>query len=108
VGLQPADTIKLNFRFRSGQSPDGEAHVGDVLLIESEVDPSFSNFSIHWLTFNGETGHGSPMLLEIGTKHVGVEMIVRIQIKSAEPWHRLHGGFDDFIDLRYRVLPPAI
>jgi hypothetical protein len=89
------------------QQGNGDLHVGDVLLIESEVDPSFSNFSIHWLTFNGETGHGSPMLLEIGTKHVGVEMIVRIQIKSAEPWHRLHGGFDDFIDPRYRVLPPA-
>jgi len=85
---------------------NGDLHVGDVLLIEVEVDPSFANFSIHWMTFNGETGHGSTMRLEIGTKHVGAIMIVRIQVKSAEQWHRLPGGFDDYIDLRYRVLPP--
>jgi hypothetical protein len=86
---------------------NGDLHVGDILQIEAEVDPSFSNFSIHWLTFNGETGHGPIMRLEIGNKHVGMEMIVRIQVKSAEQWHRLHGGFDDFADLKYRVLPPT-
>jgi hypothetical protein len=58
------------------------------------------------LTFNGEIGDGSTVRLEIGTKHVGTMMLVRIQVKSAEQWHRLHGGFDDYIDLKYRVLPP--
>lgn len=86
---------------------NGDLHVGDVLLIEVEVDPSFSNFSVHWLTFNGETGDGPTVRLEIGTKHVGTLMIVRINVKSPEEWHRFPGGFDDYIDLRYRVLPPG-
>jgi hypothetical protein len=59
------------------------------------------------MTFNGETGDGSPMRLEIGTKHVGTQLIARIHVKSAEPWHRLHGGFDDYVELHYCVLPPT-
>jgi hypothetical protein len=85
---------------------NGDLHVGDSLLIEVEVDPSFSNFSIHWLILStNEVGDGSPLHLEIGTKHVGTVMIARIRVKSAEEWHRF-GDSDDYIDLRYRVLPP--
>jgi hypothetical protein len=86
---------------------NGDLQVGDELLIEVEVDPSFSNYSIDWrILSTNEAGHGSPMHLQIGPKHVGTVMIAQIKVKSAEEWHRFSDSDDDVI-LRYRVLPPT-
>jgi hypothetical protein len=85
----------------------GELEVGQVLTIEVEVDPSFTDYKIEWMTHNGDTGVYPPLSLSIAPKHVGIQMDIRLQIKSNKDWHRLHGGWDDILDLRYRVLPPS-
>jgi hypothetical protein len=86
---------------------NGDLYVGDELVVEAEVDPNFTGYAIDWMTFKHDTGKGSPMRLKIGMKHVGLELIVRINVRSAEQWHRLHSELDDMIELRYRVLPPT-
>lgn len=85
---------------------NGELQVGDTLEIEAEVDPSFEEFTVRWMTFNGDKGN-FPLRLFITPKHVGLTMDVRLEVISREPWHRLHNGIDDMVDLRYRVLPPV-
>ncbi|QOZ69204.1 hypothetical protein [Bradyrhizobium arachidis] len=89
------------------QQGNGDLYVGDELIVEAEVDPNFSGYSVDWMTFNGDVGQNSPVRLSINMKHVGLELIVRLNVRSSEPWHRLHGGIDDMVELRYRVLPPS-
>lgn len=84
----------------------GDLYVGDELVIEAEIDPAFTGYRVNWVTFNGDFGESLPVRLRIQMKHVGLQMDVRLQVASPEPWHRLHGGIDDMVDLRYRVLPP--
>ncbi|MCK1497994.1 hypothetical protein [Bradyrhizobium sp. 188] len=88
------------------QQGNGDLYVGDELVVEAEVDPSFTGYSLEWMTFSGDVGQGSPMRLQIDLKHVGLQFDVRFNVRSSEQWHRLHGGIDDMLDLRYRVLPP--
>jgi hypothetical protein len=87
---------------------NGDLYPGDELVIEVEVDESFSGWSVRWLTFNNETGFGTIVHLPIKNKHVGAQMDIRLELVSAESWHKLSGGCDDRLDLRYRVLPPVI
>ncbi|GLR91328.1 hypothetical protein [Bradyrhizobium iriomotense] len=86
---------------------NGDLYVGDELVLEAEVDPNFTGYTLDWFTFNGDHGQGLPMRLQIGMKHVGLQFIVRLNVRSSEPWHRLHNGIDDSIELHYRVLPPT-
>jgi hypothetical protein len=85
---------------------NGDLYAGDELVVEVEVDESFSGYSIRWLTFNGDRGEGAIARLLIEPRHVGVQMDIRFEVVSGEQWHKLHGGCDDRVDLRYRVLPP--
>ncbi|MET4147770.1 MULTISPECIES: hypothetical protein [unclassified Bradyrhizobium] len=89
------------------QQGNGDLYVGDELVVEAEVDPNFSVYNVDWMTFNGDIGQDSPMRLKIDMKHVGLELIVRFNVRSSEPWHRLFNGIDDMVELRYRVLPPT-
>lgn len=89
------------------QRGNGDLYVGEELVLEAEVDPNFSGYTLDWMTFSGDAGQGSPMRLQIAVKHVGLELIVRFNVRSSEQWHRLHGGIDDIVELRYRVLPPT-
>lgn len=86
----------------------GDLYVGDELIIEVEVDPSFSGYTIDWTTFNGDLGNGKECRITINTRHVGLQMDVRFLVRSALTWHRLPGGIDDMLDLRYRVFPPVV
>ena len=88
--------------FRGG--PD--LYPGDRLIIETEIDPTFSGYTVrHWVT-NDDMGEGATLDLQILTKHVGEIVDVRFEVTSAEEWHRLV-GCDDRLDVRYRVLPPV-
>jgi hypothetical protein len=89
------------------QRGNGDLYVDDEYVLEAEVDPNFTGYTLDWMTFNGDSGQGSPMRLRIGLKHVGLQLIVRFNVRSPEQWHRLHGGIDDMVELHYRVLPPA-
>lgn len=89
------------------QQGQGDLYVGDELIVEAEVDTNFTGYTIDWMSFSGDSGHGSPMRLIIGMKHVGLQLIIRFNVRSSELWHRLHGGIDDMVELHYRVLPPV-
>lgn len=89
------------------QRGNGDMYVGDEFVLEAEVDPNFTGYTLDWMTFNGDTGQGSPMRLQIGLKHVGLQFIVRFNVRSSEQWHRGMHGIDDIVELHYRVLPPA-
>jgi hypothetical protein len=94
-----------HFDFR--ETGKGELYPGDELVIEVEVDESFSDYAVRWMTFNGDNGHGKIMRLPIEPKHVGLYLVIRFEVVSGEQWHKLHGGCDDRLELRYRVLPPV-
>ncbi|MDQ0355159.1 hypothetical protein J2S22_002088 [Rhodoplanes tepidamans] len=85
----------------------GDLYIGECLVIEVEVDESFSDFTIEWFSFNGDRGNGKVAIIAIEPKHVGIQMDVRFELRSKETWHRLHGGIDDMLDIRYRVFPPT-
>jgi hypothetical protein len=57
------------------------------------------------LTFNGDQGEGPIARFVIEPRHVGINMDIRFEVVSSEPWHKMY-GCDDRLDLRYRVLPP--
>jgi hypothetical protein len=86
----------------------GDLYPGEELVVEVEVDESFSGWTVRWLTFNGDHGFGTIVRLPIEDKHVGVQMDIRFEVVSSESWHKLMGGCDDRLDLRYRALPPVI
>lgn len=88
------------------QVGNGTLHVGDELLIEVEVDSSFPDASVHWMTFRGHRGSGRILKLPLTEAEVGLSLDIRFSVKSSKNWHRLPDGTDDMLDLRYRVLPP--
>ena len=93
------------FDFRGGEKAD--LYPGDMLEVEVEVDESFSGYTVQWMTFSSDRGDGPIMQVLIEPKHVGLYLVVRFEVTSGESWHRLHGGVDDRLELRYRVLPPV-
>jgi hypothetical protein len=84
----------------------GTIRFGDELIIEVELDPTFTDYDVDWHTFKGDSGVGPVCRLQLGHRHVGNNLDIRFQVKSKQPWHRLGGGMDDMLDVRYRVLPP--
>jgi len=94
----------LDFR----NTDKGVLYPGDVICLEVEVDESFdpSEYSVKWLTFNGDSGQGQHIEFVVEPRHVGEQMDVRFEVISNKDWHRLLGGCDDRLDLRYRVNPP--
>ena len=84
----------------------GDLYVGETLSIEAEVDPTFKDFTTSWMTFSGDNDQPMPCTIRLAAKHVGLQFDVRLTVRSSLDWHRLDGGVDDFVDLRYRVLPP--
>jgi hypothetical protein len=84
----------------------GTLRHGDELQIEVEVDPTFVNYKVEWMTFKGEKGSGTLFKVRLGDLHVGNSYDIRFTVTSDKPWHRMQGGNDDMLDIRYRVLPP--
>ena len=101
--LNPSDQTKFVDVRATGK---GDLYPGDELVIEVEVDQSFSGYTVWWVVTNGDRSEGSIARLTIEPKHVGVQVDVRFEVVSSEQWHKLL-GCDDRLDLRYRVLPPV-
>lgn len=89
------------------EKPTGMLRYGEELSIEVEVDPTFSDYKVDWMTFSGDKGEGSVCRLSLSHVHVGNSLDVRFHVRSNQLWHRLNGGVDDMLDVRYRVLPPV-
>lgn len=83
---------------------------GDILVAEMEVDPSFegAGYDVEWClkTQPGARGSGKLARIEITTKHVGERLELQFKLKTKKDWHRDSGGYDDLVDLYYKVLPP--
>lgn len=102
--VSPSEHGHRDVDFRTG--PQGDLNVGDTLILEVEVDPSFKGYTVKWHAFTGDSGEGLQWELPIQLKHVRADLTIRATVVSAENWHKLHGDVDDIMDLRYRVLPP--
>lgn len=82
---------------------------GDMLTLEVEVDPSFSedDYSLWWSVqdkvADGETTW--KFSLKIEPSHVGERLVIECSIQSHKTWHR-YGGLDDRLMVYYKVLPP--
>ena len=85
---------------------------GDVLTIEVEVDPSFSEdeYEISWFASNGfgnPIQNGRKAVIELTDNQVAIQYSVQCHVKSKKTWHRLSLGVDDFLMYVIRVLPPV-
>jgi hypothetical protein len=88
----------------------GDLHVGDELVAEIEVDPSFDavEYRVSWMVFGDHENYdrdGSVARIAIGTRHVGEQFELRFRVITAREWHRFF-ECDDGLGLIYRVLPP--
>jgi hypothetical protein len=95
----------------STQQTNSYLHVGDILTIEIEVDPSFSEeeYAIDWRSakgFSNILSSGKKIGIKITEKEVGRSFDIQCHITTNKPWHRMHMGIDDFMILYYKVLPP--
>jgi hypothetical protein len=84
---------------------------GDVLTLEVEVDPSFSEdeYEISWASAKGLSHpipNGRKAVIHITDKQVAKQFDVQCRVTSNKSWHRMHLGADDFMAYYVRVLPP--
>lgn len=91
--------------------PKFNLHVGDILTIEVEVDPSYSenDYTIKWSSAKGISTpipNGRKAVICITEKQVAQQFDVQCRVISNKGWHRMHLGADDFLLLYYKVLPP--
>jgi len=80
---------------------------GDKIRIEVEVDPSFSSNDYKvTIIYPYITGiEKNSVLIQLKDQHVMTHFPIRCFVKYNKNWHRL-GGYDDFVELCYKVLPP--
>ena len=84
-----------------------DLHPGDKLRIEVEVDPSFppNDYNVT-IIYPFVTGiENNSISIQLKAQHVMTHFPIRCFVKSNKNWHRL-GGYDDFVELCYKVLPP--
>jgi len=89
--------------------PTKYLRVGDVLSIQVEIDPSFDpdDYEVRWqMIGGGEPIVGSHLRIEIQTGHVNERFEIQCYVTSKKEWHRF-GGWDDFLAVRFKVLPPG-
>lgn len=93
------------------EQPNNYLHVGDILTIEIEVDPSFSEdeYQITWASAKGVSNtlsKNKKVAINITERQVAQSFDIQCRITSNKAWHRMHMGADDFMILYYKVLPP--
>ncbi len=96
-------TIHLGFI-----EPKYYLYPGDKLKIEVEMDTTFArtDYRISWGSAKGiDSVQDSNILnLTIEERHIGDNVDIQIRVVSNEKWHKF-GDYDDFLLIRYRVLP---
>ena len=91
--------------------PSAYLRCGDTLSIEVDVDPSFdsSEYDIRWsvahMSYAPNTV-GRKFTVKLTERYVSTRFCAVCWVTSKKSWHKL-GGFDDQIDVAYRVLPPV-
>ena len=80
-----------------------------VKFFPCKIDPSFDpqGYEVRWeLLGSGQSLIGSKVTVEITTRHVNERFEVQCYVTSKKDWHRF-GGWDDFIAVTFKVLPPG-
>ncbi|MNW37784.1 hypothetical protein D3C74_148360 [compost metagenome] len=82
---------------------------GDILMMEVEIDPSFSeeNYILEW-SVQDKVAVGElkkRFSLNILPSHVGERFVIECSVQSNKTWHR-YGSLDDRLMIYYKVLPP--
>lgn len=91
------------------KDPTKHLRVGEILSMQVEIDPSFDpqGYEVRWeLLGSGQSLIGSKVTVEITTRHVNERFEVQCYVTSKKDWHRF-GGWDDFIAVTFKVLPPG-
>ena len=86
MSLRPGDTIEF---IVTASDPDG-------LPIEYGMD--IRNCETKWQQDNSFS-------INVSSEHIGKSFVIGLYIRSPRSYHA-HKNYDDFIDFRYRVLPP--
>jgi hypothetical protein len=96
--------------FCDTRKKDIKVNVGDKIIIEVEIDPSFdpSEYEIDWI-FNKKdhstfTAIGNRIELEVENKHVRTNFGIYCLVKSNKEWHRC-GDVDDSVSMYYEIIP---
>lgn len=87
-------------------------HPGDVLTVEIDIDPSFDReeYSITWTSTKPKgisNANSTKVSVLINDTHVGQRWNLQCRVVSNRSWHRMQGGWDDFLLAFYKVLPPG-
>lgn len=89
---------------------DKYLRVGDTLSMEIEIDPSFDpqEYAVRWVICGSKTPEqtGPQLVLRIEMEHVNQNFEIHCYVTSNKEWHRF-GGWDDFLAVRFKVLPPG-
>lgn len=96
-----------NSIFDAREGANGTLHVGDVVTFEVEIDESYppEGYKIQWEAFYGrQLSEGSTFKVEVTNRNVSQHEEIRAALISNKNWHR-SGSNDDFIIVKYRVLP---
>ncbi|MCY1419831.1 hypothetical protein D9M71_354310 [compost metagenome] len=84
----------------------------DVLLLEVQPDESFpeDSYTIKWTVNNVspvQYGKGVRFSITLENRHVSANgFMISVEMISNKDWHR-YGNTDDYIGLRYSILPPV-
>lgn len=81
----------------------------DVLTIDVDVDSSFDqeSYDVIWYikTHPSWRGEESKAIITLTEEHISQRIEIQFKLKTTNSWHKESGGFDDILDLYYRVLP---
>lgn len=98
--------ISLDYRSNSSH----HLRPGDVLTLEVEIDPAYEpdTYIIQWVSTKQLDGIVSEpkIVIPILDRHVGQTFDVQCRVISKRGWHRLQQGYDDFLFVNFKVLPP--
>lgn len=89
---------------------DLKVSVGDKIIIEVEIDPSFdpSGYEISWVFDKKDqstfTEVGNRIEIDIENKHVRTDFGIYCLVKSNKEWHRC-GNVDDSVSMYYEIIP---
>jgi len=88
--------------------PEFYLYPGDKLKIEVEMDTTFkrTDYTIKWGSAKGINNVDDSNILNllIEERHIGDNIDIQIRVVTNESWHKF-GHCDDFLLIRYRVLP---
>ncbi|MBN4085198.1 hypothetical protein JYT89_02545 [Flavobacteriaceae bacterium AH-315-B10] len=92
------------------RSKDLKVNVGDKIVIEVEIDPSFEpdDYTVDWVFDKKNqskfTENKNKIEITVENKHVRTDFAIYCSVTSIKDWHRC-GNVDDCVSLLYEIIP---